>query len=155
MHMRQYIQLLFLAIAMMVCTTLQAQPPQDGKQRMSREQLAEKQAKHIADKLNLPDDATKKFVATFTDCQKEMWKIKPQGKPHKGEPTDAECQQAIKDRFAISEKILHIRQKYYKKYSSFLTQKQIQQVYDEEKKMMERFQHRHKKGDKQRPPQPR
>lgn len=152
--MRQYIKLLFLTIAMVLSGTLQAQPPQDGRQRMSREQLAEKQAKHIADKLNLSDDATKKFIVTFTNYQKEMWKIKPHGKPHKGEHTDEDAKQAIKEQFDISEKILHIRQKYYKKYSTFLTQKQIQQMYNEEKKMMERFEHRHKKGDKQRPPQP-
>ena len=34
----------------------------------------------------------------------------------------------------MSEKILDIRQKYYKKYSEFLTQRQIQRVYEIEKK---------------------
>ena len=39
----------------------------------------------------------------------------------------------------MSEKILNIRQKYYKKYSQFLTQQQIQRVYEIERQMMKRF----------------
>ena len=39
----------------------------------------------------------------------------------------------------MSEKILNIRQKYYKKYSQFLTQQQIQRVYELERQMMKRF----------------
>ena len=49
----------------------------------------------------------------------------------------------------MSEKILNIRQKYYKEYSKFMTQKQIQRVYEIEKNMMKRFsQHRGKKGQR-------
>lgn len=47
----------------------------------------------------------------------------------------------------MSEKILDIRQKYYKKYSQFLTQQQIQRVYEIEKNMMRRFA-QHAKGAK-------
>ena len=47
----------------------------------------------------------------------------------------------------MSEKILDIRQKYYKKYSQFLTQQQIQRVYEIEKNMMRRFA-QHAKGGK-------
>ena len=39
----------------------------------------------------------------------------------------------------MSEKILNIRQKYYKKYSQFLTQQQIQRVYEIERQMKKRF----------------
>ena len=50
----------------------------------------------------------------------------------------------------MSEKILDIRQKYYKKYSQFLTQQQIQRVYEIEKNMMKRFA-QHAKGGKGQP----
>lgn len=43
--------------------TLQAQVSE--KQRISREQLAEKQAQHIAHDLALDDATTAKFVATY------------------------------------------------------------------------------------------
>lgn len=39
----------------------------------------------------------------------------------------------------MSEKILNIRQKYYKEYSKFLTQTQIERVYEQERKIMKRY----------------
>ena len=58
----------------------------------------------------------------------------------KGEmKSDAQTEQEIKHRFEMSEKILDIRQKYYKKYSQFLTQQQIQRIYELERQMMKRF----------------
>lgn len=53
--------------------------------------------------------------------------------------SDEETGQAIKDRFAHSQKILDIREKYYSIYSEFLTQSQIQRVYDLERQMMKRL----------------
>lgn len=53
--------------------------------------------------------------------------------------SDAQTEQEIKQRFEMSEKILNIRQKYYKKYSQFLTQQQIQRVYEIERQMRKRF----------------
>lgn len=58
--------------------TLQAQVSK--KQRISREQLAEKQAQHIAHDLALDDATTAKFVATYHEYQKELWAIGPRPK---------------------------------------------------------------------------
>ena len=57
--------------------------------------------------------------------------------------TEEETGQALKDRFAHSQKILDLRQKYYALYSEFLTQKQIWRVYELENQMMKRFSQRH------------
>lgn len=54
--------------------------------------------------------------------------------------------QAIKERFAHSQKILNLRHKYYEEYSKFLSQQQIAQL---ERKMMERLYHRSQKGKTQ------
>ena len=48
-------------------------------------------------------------------------------------------EERIKQRFARSEKILNIRQKYYKEYSKFLTQAQIEKVYKQERLLMKRY----------------
>ena len=48
-----------------------AQQP-SKKQRMSREQMAEMQAKHIAHQLVLDDATTQKFIETFNAYQKEV-----------------------------------------------------------------------------------
>ena len=45
----------------------------------------------------------------------------------------------MKERFAHSQKILNLREKYYGEYSKFLTQKQIQRVYQLERQMMQRL----------------
>lgn len=141
--MKKTISIAICAIMMAVCST--AALAQDNKpskkQRMSREQLAEAQAKHIAHDLALDDATAQKFVTTYSEYQKEIWELGPRshGKKHHAEMTDADAEKAIKDRFEHSEKILKIREKYYKEYSKFLTQKQIQRVYELEQKTMKRL----------------
>ena len=91
-------------------------------------------ANYIANQLALDDATTHKFVDTYCDFQKELWAIGPRMKQNrKGATTDAH------DRFERSQKILALREKYYKRYSTFLTQKQIQRVYELERQMMRRL----------------
>ncbi len=108
------------------------------QQRISREQLAEVEAKHIAQELAFSDAVTKKFVATYCDYQKEIWALGPRQRPNKQDSSEQEKEERIKQRFAMSEKILNIRQRYYKEYSKFLTQAQIEKVYEQERKIMNR-----------------
>lgn len=138
-----------MMVAMMTITTsVLAQTP-NQKQRISREQLAEKQAQHIAHDLAFNEKTTARFIETYTECQKEIWALGPRF--HRTpESSEAQSEQNIKRRFEMSEKILDIRQKYYKKYSQFLTQQQIQRVYEIEKNMMKRFA-QHAKGGKGQP----
>ncbi|MGM9698071.1 MAG: hypothetical protein ACI3Y0_05460 [Prevotella sp.] len=138
--MKQTMNKLFLSIvvalaATLFCGTVSAQSKTD--KRISREQLAEKQAKHIAQQLAFDDKTTQLFVAAYCDCQKEFWALGPRAKSERrGEMSDKESEQALKNHFEQSEKILAIRKKYYKRYSEFLTQKQIMRVYEIEEKMM-------------------
>lgn len=121
-------------------------PQQNKEQRMSREQLAEKQARYIAKQLAFNDDVTAKFVKTYCDCQAEVWALGPRQRPSKQQASEQDNEQRIKERFAMSEKLLNIRQKYYKKYSEFLTQAQIERVYEEEHNLMKRFSDRTHNG---------
>lgn len=108
------------------------------QQRISREQLAEVEARHIARELAFSDVVTEKFVTTFCDYQKEIWALGPRKQVKRQGSSEQEDGERIKQRFAMSEKILDIRQKYYKKYSKFLTQAQIERVYEQERKIMNR-----------------
>lgn len=137
--MKRIIRMLFLAVVMAaLCGTANAQKSE--KQRMSREQLAEAQARHIARQLAFDDKTTAKFVDTYTRCQKEIWTLAPRNKDRRGTAkTDAETEKAMKERFERSQKLLDIRKKYYEEYSKFLTPKQIQRVYAIEKNMMNRL----------------
>ena len=119
--------------------------PQSSKrqQRISREQLAEVQARHIAEQLALTEDVTEKFVTTYCQQQKEVWALGP--KTGRKQTSDEE---QIQQRFDRSEKILAIRKKYYKEYSKFLTQAQIKRAYELERQMMKRLQQKGKRQPK-------
>ena len=138
--MKKFLGMMMMVVMMMTVTAnVCAQTPKQ-KQRLSREQLAEVQAKHIAHDLGLDDKTSSKFIDTYTQCQKEVWALGPRPHHKKGDVvSDAQTEQMLKQRFEMSEKILNIRQKYYKKYSLFLTQQQIQRVYEIERQMMKRF----------------
>lgn len=145
--MKKIFRILLFAMAMTTfCANTYAQ--KNNKQRMTREQLAETQAKYIAQEMGMDDTTTEKFVATFCQFQKEIWKLGPRPKRKVQGRTDAETEQAIKKRFDHSQKILNLRQKYYEEYSKFLSQQQIVRVYELEKKMMDRLYHRSQKKTK-------
>lgn len=136
---------------LMSVLTLQAQV--SGKQRISREQLAETQAQHIAKDLAFDDATTAKFVATYCEYQKELWAIGPRPKKAQGETlSEKQAEAQMQQQFTRSQRILDLREKYYKKYSTFLTQRQIQRVYEIErgirKKLMQRHAARRKGGDR-------
>ena len=137
----------WLAALVLVACSLTMTAQSDNNQRMSREQLAEAQAKHIANELGLDEGTTKKYVETFCDYQKEIWALGPRETGRKKtEMTDAETDQEIQARFERSEKILSIRQKYYKRYIKFLTPKQIDKAYKLEREAMKRLAKHGNKG---------
>ena len=141
--MTRIIKTLLMAVVMVVsCATTFAQQPNsqhpNRQQRISREQLAEIEAKHIAQELAFSDAVTEKFVTTYCNYQKEIWALGPRHRPNKQGQSEKENEERIKQRFATSEKILSIRQKYYKEYCKFLSQTQIEKVYEQERKIINR-----------------
>ena len=106
---------LVAALMLMGTTTISAQNNQ--RQRLTREELADKQARHIAQTMAFDEATTKQFVETYTACQKEIWAL---GTRMKGarkqanaqQQTEAEAKQDIARQFERSEKLLQIRQKY-------------------------------------------
>ena len=141
--MKRIIRIFFIAIVMiasapsMFAQQTNTQRP-NRQQRISREQLAEVEAKHIAQELAFSDVVTEKFVTTYCNYHKEIWALGPRQRYNKRSTSEQENEERIKQRFAISEKILGIRQRYYKEYSKFLTQTQIEKVYEQERKLMKR-----------------
>lgn len=136
--MKKIFNVMMLVIAMTMFTVNSFAQAPNNKQRLTREQLSEKQAKYIANDLALDDETTAKFINTYTQCQKEVWALGPRPRRN-ANSNEEQIEQNIKKRFEMSEKILDIRKKYYKEYSKFLTQTQIQRVYKLEKNMMKRL----------------
>ncbi len=130
--MKQIIKFSLAILMMALCSipvnAQNSQPQSNQHQRMSREQLAKAQANYIARQLALDDATADKFVSTYCDCVKEFWALGPRVKQNrKSGNTDAQAQQAITDRFE-------------------LTQKQIQRVYEMERQMMRRLSQKSGKG---------
>uniref|UniRef100_UPI00402A388F hypothetical protein n=1 Tax=Candidatus Limisoma sp. TaxID=3076476 RepID=UPI00402A388F len=126
-------KLVYLLVCLAMTVSATAQTPQ---QRMSREQLAETQAKYIARELAFDDNLSSQFVTTYCECQKEVWALGPR--------SGKDC--SMQERFDRSQKLLDIRQKYYRLYSRFLTDRQIENVYKLERRMMHRMQSKHKEN---------
>lgn len=138
--MKNIFRLLLLVVAFAAFSfTANAQSNQNDKQRLTREQLVEVQAKHIAKELAFDEATSKRFVKTYSQYQHEVWALGPRQRPQRGQKTDAQSEQTLKDRFAHSQKILDLRKKYYGIYSEFLTQAQIERVYQLERQMMQRL----------------
>lgn len=149
--MKNLFRLLLLVTALLAFTpTADAQNDKGSQRRVRREQLAEKQAKHIAEKLSLSPELSEKFVTTYMACQKETWSTKrPDNFRRKGRLTEEQTDSLLQARFDHSQKLLDIRKKYYAEYRTFLTPKQIERVYRIERRMMNRlFQHAGKKDKK-------
>lgn len=126
-------KLVYLLVCLAMAVSATAQTPQ---QRMSREQLAETQAKYIARELAFDDNLSSQFVTTYCEYQKEIWALGPR--------SGKDC--SMQERFDRSQKLLDIRQKYYRLYSRFLTDRQIENVYKLERRMMHRMQSKHKEN---------
>jgi hypothetical protein len=141
--MKKVIAIFIMFFMMVCCGTAMAQNPNKVDKRISREQLAEKQATYISNQLALDDVTGKRFITTYCNCQKEIWALGPRMGKRNPNATEQETEEQIKKHFEFSQKILNIRQKYYAEYSKFLTQKQIQQVYQLEKQMMQKFAKKH------------
>ncbi len=135
------IKAMILAIFMVMGTCMSANAQQTNnnqnvRQRMSREQLAEVQANHIAKAIGLDEALTKKYVATYCDYQKELWNIGPRLKRNSN----------MEERFDRSRKIIDIREKYYHKYKEFLTDEQVQKAFNEERRVMHHMKQKAKGG---------
>ena len=140
------ISMMVIAIAMLF-SSINMSAQSNNQQRLSREELAEKQARHIAHELALDDATTEKYVATYKAYQQEVWALGPRVKRLQVDTaTEAEAEQANKARMEQSQKILDLREKYYKEYSKFLTQKQIERAYELEQKMMRRLTRHHRQS---------
>lgn len=135
------IHVIILLISLLLIGAITATAQNNDKQKMTREQLAKAQARHIAqdESLAFDDALTKQFIQTYCAYQKEIWALGPRIPEVTDSMTDEEVDRILKSRFERSEKILAIREKYYKKYSEFLTPKQVQRVFELDRIMVRRL----------------
>lgn len=124
--MKQIFRTLLLTLMMIGLSTATFAQNSNNHQRLTREQLAEKQAKHIAKELAFDEQTTDKFTTTFMAYQRDVWAL-------------GKRPETAKERLEHSQKLLDLRSQYYDKYAQFLTDQQIDRVYKLERQMMRRM----------------
>lgn len=150
-----------------VATLMMALPVVAQQKTLTPEEKAQRNAVkmenrclQLAAALTLDDASTIKFVDAYTRYNNDMHAVRKQFKMHKpkkgnmkaGEPraelTDAQVEENIKTRFAMSRAILDMREAYYKEFRSFMNPKQIEKLYRLEKQQGAKMQQRKQHGPK-------
>ena len=147
----KFLGILVVAMVMSVQVVNAQETPKGPRKdmKMIPEKMAEFQANRLSNELGLDDATSAKFVEVYKKYMKALGEVhmefankfkkdkanapkdgenkKPEFKPL----TDAQVDQMMKDRFAISRKTLDVREKYYDEFRKFLSPKQVQKVYDQ------------------------
>ena len=124
--MKQILQTIIIAIVVMA-SGMSAMAQAKSSQRLSREELAVKQAQYIARELAFDKSNTDKYVETFCQYRNEVWALGPR----KNLTTE--------QRLERSQQILDLRKKYNKIYRGFLTEQQLDRAYKLEKRLLNRM----------------
>lgn len=107
------------------------------------QQKVEMRAAHLVAILGLSDSNSSRFINLYTQYTQEMRaarvkyaKIKPnKAKDQKPAPlTDEQVKKNIENSFALSQTILDIRKKYYVEFLKVITPRQLERLYELEKK---------------------
>lgn len=137
-------KLVMISAAMMLFASAAfAQDKTDApKAKLTPEEVAQRQAVRMAEKLMLSDAENEKFIPLYQaykvdlnainkKYRVERAKVEPGQTP--APKSDKEVDQQIRAQFAKSQEILDQRVAYYEKFLKILTPKQIQQMYKAEK----------------------
>lgn len=124
--MKQLLQTIIIAIVVMA-SGMSAMAQANSSQRLSREELAVKQAQYIARELAFDKSNTDKYVETFCQYRDEVWALGPR----KNLTTE--------QRLERSQQILDLRKKYNTIYRGFLTEQQLDRAYKLEKRLLNRM----------------
>lgn len=128
---------------MLFASAVFAQDKTDApKAKLTPEEVAQRQAVRMAEKLMLSDAENEKFIPLYQaykvdlnainkKYRVERAKVEPGQTP--APKSDKEVDQQIRAQFAKSQEILDQRVAYYEKFLKILTPKQIQQMYKAEK----------------------
>ena len=124
--MKQLLQTIIIAIVVMA-SGMSAMAQANSSQRLSRKELAVKQAQYIARELALDKSNTDRYVETFCQYRNEVWALGPR----KNLTTE--------QRLERSQQILDLRKKYNTIYRGFLTEQQLDRAYKLEKRLLNRM----------------
>lgn len=136
--MKNITTLLFSLAALLAATF--ASPAYAQQKGAYSEQKTEERSGHLVKILGIDDAHARQFVELYAKCAAEMRAAhqkypKIQARKDRGAGlTDLQIKQNIENQFALSQTILDIRKKYYNEYLKVLTPRQINRLFELEKK---------------------
>lgn len=136
---RLIVAAVFFTSTMAAMAATQPDEPTKREQRSRRAnriELATRQAKRMAEKLDLDQEKTDRLIATFLRSQQEVWATKPPRRQMKEDLNDAQADSTINANFDHAQRMLDLRRKYYSEYRKFLSPSQIHKLYNMEGRMM-------------------
>ena len=139
--MKKYILFFLLTLSLSVC----AESLQKG--RPDFKQIVEKRFDVIAHELDLDKNKFNALKPIYMEyCRKlgGLFKFSPEKFKNRDQRTDEEIEQDFKADFTRARKMVDIRETYYNKFRKYLTPRQIEKIYDIERREQRMF-HKHRK----------
>lgn len=125
------------------CALICSVPSFAQQKGTGKQQKTEMRTAHIATILGLNDANAARFTTLYNRCSNEMHaaqKKYARTHPQKGQRlTDQQVKANIEKQFGLTQSILDIRKKYYAEFSKFLAPRQIERLYELEKKNGEKL----------------
>ncbi len=121
--------LTIIAAALIASSTLIAQ---EKRQAPTPEQRIEKRTERMQKRLMLDDATAAKFAPIYKEYLKAKADCRTKCKKCEN-PTDAQIKENIAARLEAQKKAIEVEQKYYKKLSSILSGRQLQQIFCKDK----------------------
>lgn len=153
--------LTFLFAVVLVCGVAVAQ--KDGHNHKSRSDMAKEiqefKLKFLAQEMELKEDQQKKFFDTYNEMTEERQKVYQSSREltrkvkHDANATEEDYRRATEAQAEAKDMDIAIEKKYDKKFSTFLTSKQMYKMKNAEEKFRKRMQemkkdHKHKSSKK-------
>lgn len=123
----------FLMIIAAVVMMSGAVYAQEKKQAPTPEQRIEKRVERMQKKLMLDDATAAKFAPVYKEYLQAKFAARPEWKKCDN-PTDAQIKENIAKRLDAQQKAIDVEKKYYKKLSSILSGRQLQQIFCKDNK---------------------
>ena len=128
------------AVMLAAALTLGAQErnrQSNGEQRHmpSPEEMIKFETQRMVKELALDDATAAKFTPVYTEFRNDLNAAMKTAPKLPQNPTDAQIEESILAKFEISRQVLDIREAYYPEFRKILTPRQLQKIYDTERRM--------------------
>lgn len=117
-----------------------------AKSKPSPEEMTEKMASIMAEKLLLSDETSAKFIPLYKEFNLAFFEVNKKYKKDHELKTDKEIDASIRADFSKSQEILDLRKAYYEKFLKVLSPRQIREMYRLEKNAVNKARVHNAKG---------